>query len=94
MLFAVQCSMLLNVIEHKNVIEHRYSWSKHQLKLFFLYETSVMVFAGQFSMLLNVIEHKNVIEHRYSWSKRQLELVPFIQDCCNGTCNSVFYVMV
>ena len=25
--------MLLNVIEHKNVIEHRYSWSKHQLKL-------------------------------------------------------------
>ena len=33
MVFAVQCSMLLNVIEHKNVIEHRYSWSKHQLKL-------------------------------------------------------------
>ena len=53
-----------------------------------------MVFAGQFSMLLNVIEHKNVIEHRYSWSKRQLKLVPFIRDCCNGTCSSVIYVMV
>ena len=33
MVFAVQCSMLLNVIEHKNAIEHRYSWSKHQLEL-------------------------------------------------------------
>ena len=33
MVFAVQCSMLLNVIEHKNVIEHRYSWSKNQLEL-------------------------------------------------------------
>ena len=33
MVFAVQCSTLLNVIEHKNVIEHRYSWSKRQLKL-------------------------------------------------------------
>ena len=31
--FAVQCSMLLNVIEHKNVIEDRYSWCKRQLKL-------------------------------------------------------------
>ena len=33
MVFAVQCSMLLNVIEHKIVIEHRYSWTKHQLEL-------------------------------------------------------------
>ena len=33
MVFTVQCSMLLNVIEHKNVIEHRYSLSKHQLEL-------------------------------------------------------------
>ena len=33
MVFAVQCSTLLNVIEYKNVIEHRYSWCKHQLKL-------------------------------------------------------------
>ena len=32
MVFAVQSSMLLNVIEHKNVIEHRYSGSKRQLK--------------------------------------------------------------
>ena len=47
-----------------------------------------MVFAVQCSMLLNVIEH------RYSWSKRQLKLVSFIRDYCNGTCSSVFYVMV
>ena len=35
MVFALQCSMLLNIIEHKNVIEYRYSWSKHQLELVF-----------------------------------------------------------
>ena len=34
MVFAVQCSMLLKVIEHKNVIEHKYSRTKHQLELF------------------------------------------------------------
>ena len=33
MVFAVQCSMLLNVIEHENVTEHSYLCSKHQLEL-------------------------------------------------------------
>ena len=66
MVFAVQCSMFLDVIEHKNVIEHRYSWSKCQLELVSFIRDYSMVFAVQCSMLLNVIEHKNEIEDRYS----------------------------
>ena len=33
MVFSVQCSMLLNVIEHENVTEDSYLCSKHQLEL-------------------------------------------------------------
>ena len=33
MVFAVQCSMLLNVIEHENVTEHSDLCSKQQLEL-------------------------------------------------------------
>ena len=91
MVFAPQCSMILNVIEHKNVIEYRYSWHKCQLKLVFSYKTTIMLFAVPCSMLLNVIEHKNVIEHIYSWSKHQSKLVSFVQDYCNGICSPVFY---
>ena len=47
MVFAVQCSMLLNLIEHKNVIEHRYPWSKRQLELFSVIRDYLMVFAVQ-----------------------------------------------
>ena len=78
MVFPVQCSMLLNLMEHKSVIQHRYSCTRYQLELFLSYKTIVMVFAVQCSMLLNVKEDKNVIEHKYSWSKHQLELVSFI----------------
>ena len=47
MVFAVQCSMLLNLIEHKNVIEHRYPWSKRQLELVSVIRDYLMVFAVQ-----------------------------------------------
>ena len=47
MVFAVQCSMLLNLIEYKNVIEHRYSWSKCQLEPVSFIQDYLMVFAVQ-----------------------------------------------